>query len=167
MFNSELHSIMSDLKRYEKQTEAAKKILDRQFAPSIIHHLGASVHKRPHKIIKMSKKITIRTEEEPKRVMAWAIAQRIREARETRGLRQEDLAKMSGIARPNIVRIERGRHVPTFSTLKKIADALHLDMNRLMAQPVVTPEDMEEFAGLAESGVTGWKKALGKEDQRS
>jgi len=171
MSNSTLQSVTNNRKRYERQAVAVEKILDRQYDPSVIRFIEVSVNWQHDVTIKKrpasSKKITVRTEEDPKRVMAWAIAHRIREAREAHGLRQEDLAKMSGIARPNIVRIEHGRHVPTFTTLKKIADALRLDMNLLTAQPEVTPEDMEEFAGLAESGIAGWKKALEEEDRKN
>lgn len=166
---------MENLKKYKKQAIEAEKILDGQFNPAIIPDLEAFVRrchirgKEPaagkHSVPR--KKICIRTEEDTKKVMAWAIAQRVREARETRGLRQEDLARMSGIARPNIVRIEQGRHVPTFATLKKIADALRLDMNRLTAEPEVTAEGRDEFAAVAESGIAEWGKALEEEDGKN
>lgn len=170
--NSALHTSMENLKRYKKQAIEAERILDSQFDPAMIPDLEASVRGRhirskepalgKHPILR--RKIRIRTEEDPKKVMAWAIAQRVREAREIQGLRQEDLARMSGIARPNIARIEQGRHVPTFSTLKNIADVLRLDMNRLTAQPEVTPEGRDEFAGMAESGIAEWGKALEEEN---
>ncbi len=172
--NSTLRASMENLEKYKKQAIEAERILDGQFNPAIIPDLEASARrchstgKKPargkHSVLK---KIRIRTEEDPKKIMAWAIAQRVREARETHGLRQEDLARMSGIARPNIVRIEQGRHVPTFATLKKIADALRLDMNRLTAEPKVTPEDRDEFAGMAESGIEDWGKALEEEDGKN
>ncbi len=162
---------MANLEKYKKQAVEAEKILDRQFDPAVMRRLEAFVTPRNTAATEAkhsaSKKIHIRTEEDPKKVMAWAIAQRVREARETHGLRQEDLARMSGIARPNIVRIEQGRHVPTFATLKKIADALRLDMNRLTAEPKVTLEDRDEFAGMAESGIEDWGKALEEEDGKN
>ena len=173
--NSTLRASMKNLEKYKKQAVEAERILDGQFNPAIIPDLEASARrchstgKEPAagKHIIPKKKIRIRMEEDPKKVMAWAIAQRVRKARETHGLRQEDLAKMSGIARPNIVRIEQGRHVPTFATLKKIADALRLDMNRLTAEPKVAPEDRDEFAGMAESGIAEWGKALEEEDGKN
>lgn len=153
-------------RRYEKQAIEAERVLDLQFDPAISDYLNASVSGRHDNQPILKKKITIRTEKDPKRVIAWAIAQRVREARERQGLRQEDLAKMTGIARPNIVRIEQGRHVPSLTTLRKIADALHLDISSLTARPEVTSETRMEFFEMAESGVAEWGKALEEEDRR-
>lgn len=164
--DSTLHSSLKNLKMYEKQTIEAERVLDRQFDPAIIEYMKASVSGYRDKQPVLKKKISIRTEEDPKRVIAWAIAQRIREARERQGLRQEDLAKMTGIARPNIVRIEQGRHVPSLTTLRKIADAFHLDISSLTAQPEVTPEDRMKFFEMAESGIAEWGKTLKGEDKK-
>lgn len=165
--DSTLHSSIKNLKRYEKLANAAGMVLDPQFSPEIIEYMRASVSGYPDKQLVLKRKITIRTEEDSKRVIAWAIAQRIREARERQGLRQEDLAKMTGIARPNIARIEQGRHVPSLTTLNKIADALHLDISSLTAQPEVTAKDRREFAEIAESGVAEWGKAIEEEDKKN
>lgn len=172
MLNSDsiLQSSIKNLMRYEKQAINAERFLDRQFAPSIIEYLETFVSGRhiliPDKRPVLKKRISILTEEDPMRVVAWAIAQRIREARERQGLRQEDLAKMTGIARPNIVRIEQGRHVPSLATLRKIADALRLEISSLTAQPEVTVDDRIEFTKMAESGIEGWGKSLEEEDKR-
>lgn len=164
--DSTLHSSLKNIKMYEKQTIEAERVLDHQFDPAIIEYMKASVSGYQDKQPVLKKKITIRREEEPKRVLAWAIAQRVREARERQGLRQEYLAKMTGIARPNIVRIEQGRHVPSLDTLRKIADALRLDISSLTARPEVAKEDRLEFAKMAESGIAGWGKSLEEEDKR-
>lgn len=172
MLNSDstLHSSIKNLMRYEKEAIDAERLLDRQFAPSIIEYLETFVSGRhiliPDKRPVLKKRISILTEEDPKRVLAWAIAQRVREARERQDLRQEDVAKMTGIARPNIVRIEQGRHVPSLATLRKIADALHLEISSLTAEPEVTVKDRMEFAEMAESGIERWEKALEEEDNR-
>lgn len=172
MLNSDstLHSSIKNLMRYEKEAIDAERFLDRQFAPSIIEYLETFVSGRhiliPDKRPVLKKRISVLTEEDPKRVLAWAIAQRVREARERQDLRQEDLAEMTGIARPNIVRIEQGRHVPSLATLRKIADALHLEISSLTAQPEVTVKDRMEFAEMAESGIGGWGKTLEEEDNR-
>lgn len=55
---------------------------------------------------------------------AYAFGQVIYSARKARGLRQADLAELSGIAQADISRIERGQIAPTTPTLLKLADAL-------------------------------------------
>ena len=55
---------------------------------------------------------------------AYAFGQAIYAARKARGLRQADLAELSGIAQADISRIERGQIAPTTPTLLKLADAL-------------------------------------------
>jgi len=49
---------------------------------------------------------------------------RIQVLRRQRGISQEELAGKTGIAEPNISRLESNRHVPTLKTLQKIARAL-------------------------------------------
>ncbi|MBI5193669.1 MAG: helix-turn-helix transcriptional regulator [Nitrospirae bacterium] len=158
--DSMLYSSSKNLRRYKKQTKEAEQILYFQFGPGIIKYLLAAISGCHFATsIKQhipKKKISIRKEANPNRVIVWAIAQRIREAREQQELRQEDLAKMTGIARPNIVRLEQGHHVPSLTTLRKIADALHLDITLLTAQPEVTPEERHEFTGMAESSIAEW-----------
>ncbi|MBI5194519.1 MAG: helix-turn-helix transcriptional regulator [Nitrospirae bacterium] len=168
--DSMLNSSLKNLSRYKKQTKEAEQILDLQFAPVLIEYLLAAISGRHFstsvKRLVLKKKIHIRNEEDPNRVIAWAIAQRIREARERQELRQEDLSKLTGIARPNIVRLEQGCHVPSLTTLRKIAEALHLDITLLTAQPVVNQEEMHEFTGLAESGIAEWGDTLEEEDRK-
>jgi ribosome-binding protein aMBF1 (putative translation factor) len=55
---------------------------------------------------------------------AYAFGRVISEARKARHLRQTDLAELSGIAQPDISRIERGQITPTTPTLVKLAEAL-------------------------------------------
>lgn len=63
-------------------------------------------------------------------------AARLRYERERQGLSQADLEQMSGVSRTTIQSIERGtwqakRQGPT---LKKLSDALELELNELRAQ---------------------------------
>lgn len=159
--NSRLNASLRKQKQYEKQTIEAENILDSQFREAvyrrIIEFKKSPIHQR---------KLRIRIEEDSKRIIAWAVAQRVRGARERRGLTQEGLAKISGIARPNIVRLEQGRHLPMLSTLQKIAVALKLDVNSLVAEPKITETDRLEFKELAEIGLDEWIKELEKEDTR-
>lgn len=50
----------------------------------------------------------------------------IRKLRKTKGMTQAQLAHAAGILRPNLSRIEAGKHRPTLETLEKIAAALKL-----------------------------------------
>jgi DNA-binding XRE family transcriptional regulator len=49
---------------------------------------------------------------------------RIRELRLAAGLTQADLARRTGIHRPNIARVEAGRHTPSLETLARLAAAI-------------------------------------------
>jgi ribosome-binding protein aMBF1 (putative translation factor) len=64
--------------------------------------------------------------------IAKTAAARIRQERKARGWRQQDLAEITHIARPNIARLESGRRMPKISTLQKIADAMELCVEDLM-----------------------------------
>jgi DNA-binding XRE family transcriptional regulator len=64
--------------------------------------------------------------------LAHAIGRRIREAREDRGWTQQDLTDRTGIARPNIARLERGAGLPNLSTLLKVASGLEMALKDLL-----------------------------------
>lgn len=64
------------------------------------------------------------------------IAKRVRDARDTRGWSQEELAERAGVSRPTIARIERGDDVST-ATLVKVAVALGLSVG---VRPTPGPE---------------------------
>ncbi|MFN7696400.1 MAG: helix-turn-helix transcriptional regulator, partial [Deltaproteobacteria bacterium] len=49
---------------------------------------------------------------------------RIRELRLAAGLTQAELARRTGIHRPNIARVEAGRHTPSLETLARLAAAI-------------------------------------------
>jgi transcriptional regulator with XRE-family HTH domain len=55
---------------------------------------------------------------------ASSVGMRIREIREARGLTLDALAAKSGIAKPNLSRLENDKVTPTFETLSTIAAAL-------------------------------------------
>jgi Predicted transcriptional regulator with C-terminal CBS domains len=52
------------------------------------------------------------------------VGELIREARESRNLTQEALARMIGVTAPYVTQIESGRRVPTVTTCLAISDAL-------------------------------------------
>ena len=48
--------------------------------------------------------------------------------RKEKGLSQEKVAQLSGIARTNIIRIEAKRNVPTIEVLTKLAEAIDMEL---------------------------------------
>jgi transcriptional regulator with XRE-family HTH domain len=65
-------------------------------------------------------------------VLGKAIGERIRALRRARGLTQAQLAVRARTFRPIICRIESGRHVPDFESLRVMARALGLDVFALL-----------------------------------
>jgi DNA-binding XRE family transcriptional regulator len=59
------------------------------------------------------------------------IAQRLRAARRQRGCTVADLARRTGIAAPNIHRVESGRHVPSTYTIARLAEALGIPIEHV------------------------------------
>ena len=66
--------------------------------------------------------------------LADDVALRIKQARHEQGWRQKDLAAATGIARPNIARLESGRRMPKISTLHKISQALGIPVETLLGR---------------------------------
>lgn len=64
---------------------------------------------------------------------AKRIGERVRTARESQGLTVSQVADRAGMKRPNLSRVEHGRHVPSLETLERIADALDLPVASLVA----------------------------------
>ena len=71
----------------------------------------------------------------PEAELARDVAERIRQERKKRGWRQRDLADITGIARPNIARLESGRRMPKITTLYKIGQALKVSVESLLGSP--------------------------------
>lgn len=67
------------------------------------------------------------------RLTAQRIGRRLKELRAGLGLTASEVAARSGIRRPNISRIERGKHAPSLETLERIADALGIPVAALVA----------------------------------
>lgn len=63
---------------------------------------------------------------------AKRIGERVKALRKTRGLTQAQLAKMSGIKRPNISRLEAGKHAPGIKSIQVLADCLQVRVSDLI-----------------------------------
>ncbi|MFW5877075.1 MAG: helix-turn-helix domain-containing protein [Myxococcota bacterium] len=59
---------------------------------------------------------------------------RLRELRLAAGLTQAELARRTGIHRPNIARVEAGRHTPSLDTLARLASAIGVPTTRVLAE---------------------------------
>ena len=59
---------------------------------------------------------------------AFEIAERIRRARERRGMTQAELAARIGSTQPALARLEAGGVTPNLDTLQRIAEALGLEL---------------------------------------
>jgi ribosome-binding protein aMBF1 (putative translation factor) len=59
---------------------------------------------------------------------AFALAERVREARERLGIKQAELAARIGRTQPAIARLEGGGITPSLDTLRRIAAALDLEL---------------------------------------
>ena len=71
--------------------------------------------------------ITILIEAEKQRVGKDIVAQYVA-LRKEKGLTQEDISRVTGIARPNIARIESRKNIPTIEVLTKLAGALDMEL---------------------------------------
>ena len=60
----------------------------------------------------------------PVEVEGPRLGARLRQLRKAAGLTQAELARRTGIHRPNIARVEAGRHTPSLETLARLASAI-------------------------------------------
>jgi transcriptional regulator with XRE-family HTH domain len=64
---------------------------------------------------------------------AEAIGRRVRELRRGLGLSQSHVAQLAGLHASNVVRLERGRHEPTLTTVWTVAVALGVEPSRILS----------------------------------
>jgi transcriptional regulator with XRE-family HTH domain len=60
------------------------------------------------------------------------LGMKVRALRDKRALTQEVLAKKAGISRGYLARVETGRHEPTLTMLRKLAQALRVPVTALL-----------------------------------
>lgn len=82
---------------------------------------GATVELRAAKIAQNSRGNALK---QPNPVDGVKLGARLRELRLSAGLTQAELARRTGIHRPNIARVEAGRHTPSLETLSRLATAI-------------------------------------------
>ena len=77
----------------------------------------------------------------------------LRELRRRKGLSQKDLAGKSGVGQDTISGIEAGRHEPRPSTLRKLADALGVEVEDLFREPEApsVPQSLDELRDFLET----------------
>ena len=63
------------------------------------------------------------------------LGERIKQARERRGLTQQQLADSAGLSRGYLARLEIGRHDPSVSTVISLAKALKVPVASLFRSP--------------------------------
>jgi DNA-binding XRE family transcriptional regulator len=64
------------------------------------------------------------------------IGNRVRALRKQRGLTQDQLAKMASVKRPNISRLEAGKHVPGIILIQRLADSLQVRISDLIVDRI-------------------------------
>jgi ribosome-binding protein aMBF1 (putative translation factor) len=64
--------------------------------------------------------------------LALEVGEQVRDARETAGLSQRELASRMGTSQAAIARLEAGGVGATLTTLQKVATALHLEVSVLL-----------------------------------
>jgi transcriptional regulator with XRE-family HTH domain len=75
----------------------------------------------------------------------------VKEIRRRKGWSQKDLAEESGVGQDTISGIESGRHEPRPSTLRKLADALDVEVADFFREPAVPLPEAPRRAGLSEA----------------
>ena len=61
-----------------------------------------------------------------------ALANRIKEVRDQKGISQEELAHRAGLSRTGMGFLETGKRWPRFDTLMKVADGLNITLDELL-----------------------------------
>lgn len=64
-----------------------------------------------------------------------SLGKRMRQLRVAAGLTQAELARRTGIHRPNIARVEAGRHTPSLETVARIAQAIGVSPTKVLSGP--------------------------------
>ncbi|MCX5785536.1 MAG: helix-turn-helix transcriptional regulator [Elusimicrobia bacterium] len=140
-------------------------VLNQAFNPQILQGLKQIITFPAAGVINRRGRIYIQTKASKGGALAWSIGQKIRTARERKNLTQEDLAKLTGIARANIARFETGRHAPKIATVQRVARSLDLKTTDLLKMP--GHEKTREDSDWINADMDEWSKSLEREDRKS
>lgn len=77
------------------------------------------------------------------------IASQYIEARRLLGMTQEEVARVSGIKRPNITRFEKGNYNPTIDLLVKVAESMGKRLEIRLVDKEVEPVNREPEKGVS------------------
>lgn len=75
---------------------------------------------------------------------SYVIGETIRNLRKKRGVSQEVLSGLAGIARTHLTMIENGQKKPNLETIWRLAEALDMRPSELVAQIELRSDDSEE-----------------------
>ena len=62
-------------------------------------------------------------------------------ARKERGFTQQEVAEVSGVKRPNIARLEGGKHSPTVDMLARVAESMGMYLELRLVDKVTETEE--------------------------
>lgn len=159
-----LEKLRTEDRRLAAESARVVKELDAAFSADVLNEaLSMIAAARGGPAIRRRGRRSIQLTPSPRNMLAWSIGQRIRAARGRKEWTQEDLANASGIARPNVARLEKGRQVPKVATLRRVAAALGLEADTLLRAP--SPAEDRENQELAEAGLGEWASQLGGLDK--
>ena len=115
--------------------------------------------------------------------MDTSFTERLRKARENRGLTQSDLAQRAGLEPSAVSHFEAGRRQPSFHNLRKLADALSVSTDYLIGRDLdpgasgpavegllkrvaeLSDEERELLDGVAETLIARRKNLEGRESE--
>jgi transcriptional regulator with XRE-family HTH domain len=95
-------------------------------------------------------------------VKGMEFGERLRKARDDKGLSQQDLAERAGIQASAVSHFELGRRLPSFDNIRRLADALNVTSDFLLGR-----EDVREVAGPEAAALFREYRELSAEDQQA
>jgi len=84
--------------------------------------------------------------------LSFALAEQVRQIREDKGLSQAELAEGMGTTQSAVARLEAGGTSPTIPTLRKLADALGVELVLRFHDPQSSAKVKRRRVGAAKAG---------------
>lgn len=121
-------ALSEDAKHAELKLQSGKQL--RLDANAVASHVGEA----PNRKNGAGKTAAGEASAKPFLVEGPQLGARLRELRKAAGLTQAELARRTGIHRPNIARVEAGRHTPSLETLARLAEAIGVPTTDVFSQ---------------------------------